>query len=147
MRGKEKRKSSRRENASSVGCQPQPHCQPYSAQLSAGRRFSNTCFCLCLISFLVDSHKPDLADLESDEKAERWAPEGMREDEGGPQVGHMTRGCQQLKDSPLFPCSGPCWKVLAISSCPWVGKQMWKGRQFPGLWTQPPVAPACRWGL
>ena len=61
------------------------------------RRFSNTCFCLRLISFLVDSHKPDPADLGDDEKAECWAPEGMKGAGGGPWGGHMTRGRQWLK--------------------------------------------------
>lgn len=106
-RGKGERKSSREENKISGGGWPQPHCHPCSAQLSAGRRFSNTCFCLRLISFLVDAHKPDPADLENDEKAACWGPEGMKGDGRGPRSGHMTRGRQRLKASPLSPCSGP----------------------------------------
>lgn len=51
---------------------------------SAGKRLSDTCFCLYLISFLVDSHKPDPAGLENDEKVECWGPEGMKRDGGGP---------------------------------------------------------------
>lgn len=71
------------------------------------REDANTCFCLHLISFLVNSHKPDPADLENDEKAECWGPEGMKGDGGGPRGGHMTQGRQRLKASPLSPCSGP----------------------------------------
>lgn len=104
---RKERKRSRKENAISVGCWPQPHCQPCSTQLSTGRSFANTCFCLHLISFLVNSHKPDPADLENDEKAECWGPEGMKGDGGGPRGGHMTQGRQWLKASPLSPCSGP----------------------------------------
>lgn len=55
----------------------------YSALLLAGKRLSDTCFCLYLVSFLVDSHKPDPAGLENDEKAECWGPEGMKGDAGG----------------------------------------------------------------
>ena len=47
--------------------------------------------------WMVDSHKPDPADLGDDEKAECWAPEGMKGAGGGPWGGHMTRGRQWLK--------------------------------------------------
>lgn len=144
---RKRRKSSRKANAVSVGWQPQPHCQPCPAQLSAGRRFANTCFCLRLISFLVNSHKPNPADLENDEKAECWGPEGMKGDGGGPWGGHMTQGHQWLKAFPLSPCSGPRWKVLVISSRPRLGEQMWKGLGFPGLWTQPLVVSRLQTGL
>lgn len=96
-----------KENAISVGCWLRLHHQPCSTQLSAGRRFANTCFGLRLISLLVDSREPDPADLEDDEKAECWGPEGMKGVWGGPRGGHMTRGRQRLKASPLSPGSGP----------------------------------------
>lgn len=47
-------------------------------QVSAGRRSADTCVRLRLISFLVDARKPDPADLQNDEKAECWGPEGMK---------------------------------------------------------------------
>lgn len=38
-----------------------------------------------------------------------------------------------------LPALAPCLKVLVISSRPWLGEQMWKALQFPGLRTQLPV--------
>lgn len=73
-RGRERAPGKRVQLVGDGGLTAGPLLQP-----AFGRgRLSNACFCLRLISFLVASCKPDPADLENDERAECWGPEGMK---------------------------------------------------------------------